>query len=46
MRACSTCQRLFDTGAGVCPDDGTPLGATDPLLGRVLEQAVALAVEP
>jgi len=37
MRPCSTCQKLYDTGTGICPDDGTPLGASDPLLGRVLD---------
>ena len=37
MRECAACQGLFDDDATTCPHDGTALGPSNALLGRVVE---------
>lgn len=36
MRSCPHCSTLQDDALGFCPEDGSPLGASDPLLGKTL----------
>ncbi|MCP4449001.1 MAG: serine/threonine protein kinase [Myxococcales bacterium] len=36
MRSCPQCSRLQADGMGYCPEDGSPLGASDPHLGQTL----------
>ncbi|HEX8071097.1 MAG TPA: TIR domain-containing protein [Pyrinomonadaceae bacterium] len=38
MKTCPTCQRSYEDDAAFCPRDGTPIPATDPLLGQVLDR--------
>jgi serine/threonine-protein kinase len=36
MRSCPHCSTLQNDALGFCPADGSPLGASDPLLGKTL----------
>lgn len=36
MPRCPTCQRELPQGVAACPEDGTPIGADDALIGRLV----------
>ena len=36
MRPCPTCKRKYSPGINFCPEDGTPLAESDPLIGTTL----------